>query len=79
MAYYSAKTNPRVYFDLVVGDPKFDPAHRVQMELFANVCPITAENFRALCTGEKGKCKRSPRKLHFLNSIFHRVIPGFMA
>ena len=48
------------------------------MELFANHCPITCENFRALCTGEKGKT-RSGKDLHFKRSIFHRVIPGFMA
>ena len=39
---------------------------------------MTAENFRALCTGEKGKTK-SGRPLHFRNSIFHRIIPNFMA
>merc|ERR1712166_69628 len=48
------------------------------MELFANICPITAENFRALCTGEKNRKKPRPRTLHYLNSIIHRVIPGFM-
>jgi peptidylprolyl isomerase len=46
-------------------------------ELFANT-PKTAENFRALCTGEKGIGKFG-KPLHFKNSPFHRVIPGFMA
>ena len=50
---------------------------RIEMELFAKTCPKTAENFRCLCTGEKGQ-GRSGRPLHFKGSSFHRVIPGFM-
>merc|ERR1712070_915976 len=54
------------------------PAGNIVMELFADSVPKTAENFRALCTGEKGASRRSRRPLHFKGSHFHRVIPGFM-
>merc|ERR1711918_235477 len=53
------------------------PAGRIVMELRDDVVPKTAENFRALCTGEKGMGKQG-KPLHFKNSIFHRVIPSFM-
>jgi len=48
---------------------------RIEMTLRADVCPKTAENFRALCTGEKST---SSKNLHYKGSIFHRVIPNFM-
>lgn len=61
--------NPRVFFDMVADSA---PLGRIVMELRADVVPKTAENFRALCTGEKGS------DLSFKNSSFHRVIPNFM-
>ncbi|WVQ80969.1 hypothetical protein IAT38_003076 [Cryptococcus sp. DSM 104549] len=68
-------TNPRVFFDFAVSDK---PLGRVVFELFADVVPKTAENFRALCTGEKGISPISHVPLHYKNSIVHRVIDGFM-
>ncbi|CAE6458671.1 unnamed protein product [Rhizoctonia solani] len=49
----------------------------IVVELFDHIVPQTAENFRALCTGEKG-VGASGCKLWFKGSVFHRVIPGFM-
>ncbi|KAF1776937.1 Cyclophilin-like domain [Phytophthora cactorum] len=66
--------NPQVFFDMTVGGA---PAGRITFELFADKVPKTAENFRALCTGEKG-VGRSGKPLHFKGSAFHRVIPNFM-
>jgi len=66
--------NPVVFFDISIsGSPK----GRIEMQLFANVVPKTAENFRCLCTGEKG-IGQSGKILHLKNSTMHRVIPGFM-
>jgi hypothetical protein len=70
----SDEKNPRVFFDMEVGGEK---AGRITMELFASTVPKTAENFRALCTGEKG-VGQSGCKLHYKACGFHRVIPGFM-
>lgn len=70
----TSKDNPRVFFDIEIGGKK---AGRIQMELFTTITPKTAENFRALCTGEKGVGK-SGKPLHYKGSCFHRVIPEFM-
>ncbi|KAM1223096.1 hypothetical protein ACFX2J_010535 [Malus domestica] len=67
-------SNPKVFFDILIGRMK---AGRVVMELFADKTPKTAENFRALCTGDKGM-GLSGKPLHFKGSTFHRIIPNFM-
>ncbi|EPB88220.1 peptidyl-prolyl isomerase D [Mucor circinelloides 1006PhL] len=69
------KINPRVFFDIDIDGTRIG---RVIMELFADEVPKTAENFRALCTGEKGLGKVSNVPLHYRGSIFHRIIKGFM-
>ena len=52
-------------------------AGRIEFELYKNIAPLAAENFRALATGEKGLGK-SGKPLHYKTTKFHRIIPGFM-
>ncbi|CAL4099987.1 unnamed protein product, partial [Meganyctiphanes norvegica] len=66
--------NPYVFLDIKIGEQEVG---RIVIELYADKCPKTAENFRALCTGEKGIGK-SGKPLHFKGSIFHRIIENFM-
>ena len=69
--------NPKVFFDITINQAK---AGRLVFQLYKDTVPKTADNFRALCTGEKGNCKTAPTKsLIFKASNFHRIIPGFMA
>eukprot|EP01124_Arcella_intermedia_P011304 TRINITY_DN17719_c0_g1_i1.p2 TRINITY_DN17719_c0_g1~~TRINITY_DN17719_c0_g1_i1.p2 ORF type:complete len:197 (+),score=15.60 TRINITY_DN17719_c0_g1_i1:35-592(+) len=68
----SAATNPVVFFDITLGGRDIG---RIKIELFANICPKTAENFRQFCTGE---FRKNGKPLGYKGSTFHRVIKGFM-
>ncbi|XP_058922807.1 peptidyl-prolyl cis-trans isomerase D [Kogia breviceps] len=71
----SNPSNPRVFLDVDVGGERVG---RIVLELFADIVPKTAENFRALCTGEKGIGPSTGKPLHFKGCPFHRIIKKFM-
>ncbi|XP_055925641.1 peptidyl-prolyl cis-trans isomerase G-like [Argiope bruennichi] len=69
------KYSPRCFLDIEI-DGEY--AGRIVIELFADACPITCENFRALCTGEKGLGKTTAKPLHYKGAPFHRVVKNFV-
>merc|ERR1712109_290063 len=72
--FFFRMAHSTVFFDITIGG---QAAGRITMTLAAET-PKTSENFRALCTGEKGTGV-SGKPLHFKGSAFHRVIADFMA
>ncbi|KAE9537203.1 hypothetical protein AGLY_006226 [Aphis glycines] len=66
---------PRCFMDVAVDNILLG---RIVFELFDDFCPLTCENFRALCTGEKGLGKTTGKPLHYQGVIFHRVVKSFM-
>lgn len=65
-----------VFLDVSIGDYHVG---KMVFELFADVVPKTAENFRAFCTGEMGVGKTTRTPLYYRGTRFHRIIQGFMA
>jgi len=66
------RDNPVVFFDMVQAG---QPIGRIVIELFLDVTPATAENFRRICNGE---FRQNGKVMSYKGSKFHRVIPGFM-
>ncbi|EFJ29198.1 hypothetical protein SELMODRAFT_92951 [Selaginella moellendorffii] len=64
----------QVFFDVDIDGQR---AGKIVLGLHGSILPRTVENFRALCTGERGKGS-SGKRLHYKGTIFHRIIPGFM-
>ena len=71
----SKSNRPRVFFDISVSNVSLG---RIVIELFNDVAPKTAENFRQLTTGEAGIGKTTEKPLHYKGSLFHRVVKNFM-
>ncbi|KAL1324337.1 hypothetical protein HN51_034496 [Arachis hypogaea] len=64
----------RVFLDIDIDKQRLG---RIVIGLYGHVVPKTVENFRALCTGEKGKSS-SGVKLHYKGTPLHRIISGFV-
>ncbi|TEB25739.1 hypothetical protein FA13DRAFT_1738079 [Coprinellus micaceus] len=65
-------TRPIVFMDIQIGET---PAGRMKFELFSDIVPKTAENFRQMCTGEH---RVNSRPMGYKGATFHRVVQNFM-
>jgi len=68
------KITHKTFFDVTIGGKA---AGRIVIGLWGDLVPRTAENFRCLCTGEKGKSEETGEPLHYKGTAFHRIIKGF--
>ncbi len=64
--------NPVVFFDISIGGVS---AGRIKIELFSDICPKTAENFRQFCCGEY---RKNALPVGYKGSLLHRVVKGFV-
>ena len=70
-----AHVRKRCFFDVAINEVA---AGRIIFELYDDIVPKTAENFRALCTGEMGTGATTGKLLHYKDCSFHRVVRNFM-
>eukprot|EP00913_Durusdinium_trenchii_P019724 g18542.t1 len=64
----------KCFFDVEIDEKKMG---RIVFGLYGDIMPRTVENFKCLCTGEKGTSESTGEPLHYKGTRFHRVIPGF--
>ncbi|CAH8560357.1 unnamed protein product [Schistosoma intercalatum] len=69
------KFKTRCYLDIKIDS---QPVGRIVFELFNDICPKAAENFKKLCQGVCGLGLKTGKPLTYQGSVFHRVIKGFM-
>lgn len=65
----------KCYFDVSIGG---QDCGRIIFKLFTDKCPKTCENFRCLCTGERGVSRKSGKPLHYKGTQFHRIVRNFI-
>jgi peptidylprolyl isomerase len=70
---FSEEITTKVYLDITINEK---PAGRIVLGLYGTIAPLTAENFRALCTGEKG-ISESGTRLWYKGSHFNQIYPDF--
>lgn len=67
--------NLKCFFDISIGGKE---CGRIVFKLFNDKCPKTCENFRCLCTGERGESKQTGKQLHYKGTKFHRIVKNFI-